>query len=99
MGIMFLALAAAAALLAYAILRSREVGLMAGIGAYAAVVAWIIQSDLGLLMAALGMAIILGMMGLAAVVCREAMAQEDTCRHNMRKLTTNNRPIADNIVP
>lgn len=97
MGIMFLALAAAAALLAYAIIASREIGLMVGVSAYAAVVAWIIQSDLSLLMAALGMAIVLGMMGLVTVVCREATTHEDTSRHNICKLNTNNRPMMDNI--
>lgn len=97
MGTEFIALAAAAALLAYAILTAREIGLMGAVLCYASVVAWIIQRDMGLLMAALVGAIALGVMGLVVVAYREAASQGDTSRHPSRKLSANNRPVPENI--
>lgn len=97
MGTEFIALAAAAAFLAYAILTAREIGLIAAITCYAAVVGWIIQRDLSLLMVALGGAIALAVMGLAVMLYREALSQEDMVRYSSRKLGANNRAIPENI--
>lgn len=97
MGTEFIALAASAAFLAYAILAAREAGMMVAVLCYAAVVSWIIQHDMGLLMVALGGAIVLGLMGLAIVLYREVASQDDTLRHTPRKLNANNRAVAENI--
>lgn len=97
MGIEIIALLAAAAFLAYAILGAREVGLMVAVLAYAAVVGWIIQSDLSFLMAALGIAIVLGVMGVAVLVHREVSSQADTVGYTSRKSPPNNGPVSENI--
>lgn len=97
MGTEFIALAAAAAVLGYAILTAREVGLMVAILCYASVVGWIIQRDLSLLMAALGGAIALAVMGLTVVLYRDGVSQSDTPNYNPRKLSANNRPMPENI--
>lgn len=97
MEIEVIALAAAASLLAAAIFTARQPALMAAVMTYAAVVGWIIQRDLGLLMAALGLAIVLGTIGLVAVVCREISSHDDTYRPTARKLNPNNRAVISNI--
>lgn len=97
MGSEVIALSVAAAFLAYAIVSARHATLMAAIMAYAAVVDWIIQRDLSLLMPALGVAIVLGVGGLVKVVHRALLSQDDTVRYNKRKLRTNNRAYSTNI--
>ena len=97
MGTEYIVLAAAAAFLGYAILAAREGVLMAAVLCYAAAVAWIIQRDLGLLMAALGGAIALAALGLVVMIHREALTQEVTSCHRQPKLNANNRPLPENI--
>lgn len=97
MGTEIIALTAAATFMAYAIFSASQTALMAAVAAYATVVGWIIQHDLSLLMAALGLAIVLGIAGLGVIVYRELSSQDDTSRHAPRKLRTNNRALANNI--
>lgn len=97
MGTEIIALAAAAAFLAYAIFSASQVALMAAVATYATIVGWIIQRDLSLLMTALGLAIVLGVAGLGVVIYRELLSQDDTPRHTQRKLRTNNRALVNNI--
>lgn len=97
MGTEIIALVAAAAILAYAILGAREAGLMAAVLGYAAVVAWIIQRDLSLLMPALAVAIALAVTGLGIVIYRETSSQDDTSQYRMAKLRTNNKVASENI--
>lgn len=97
MGTGFIALAVAAALLLYAIFNWREIGVMVSVLAYAAVVGWIIHYALAMLMAALAVAIILGMVALVTVVGREMSSQIDTVRHTRHKSSANNRPVVQNI--
>lgn len=97
MGTEFIVLAAAAALLAYAILNAREGGLMVAVLSYASVVGWIIQSDLGLLMPALGIAIVLAVSGLGVMIYRENSLQDDTSRHHDDKLRANNKAAIETI--
>lgn len=97
MGSEVIALSVAAAFLAYAIVSARQSTLMVAVVSYATVVDWIIQRDLSLLMAALGVAIVLGVGGLSMVVHRALLSQDDTARHNRRKLRTNNRAYMTNI--
>lgn len=91
------ALIAAAAFLAYAILSTRQAALMAAVLSYAAVVSWIIHRDLGMLMVALGIAIVLGALGLVVVVYRDSMSQDGTDGHTARKMSANNREVTENI--
>lgn len=97
MGSEVIALAAAAAFLGYAIISARQSVLMVAVAAYAAVVGWIIHYDMSMLMIALGMAIVLGVGGLGMVVYRALSSQEDTGRHNARKLGANSRRLLNNI--
>lgn len=97
MEIEVIALAAAASLLAAAIFTARQPALMAAVMTYAAVVGWIIQHDLTLLMAALGLAIVLSTVGLVTVVCREISSHDDTYCPTARKLKANNRAAISNI--
>lgn len=97
MEIEMIVLAAAAGGLAAAIFSARQPPLMAAVLTYAAVVGWIIERDLGLVMAALGLAIVLGTIGLVAVVFREMSSHDDTSRPTSRKLIANNSPVISNI--
>lgn len=93
----FVGLLAAAILLAVAIARGRQGLLMGAVMAYAVVLSLIIHRDLGMLMPALGIAIGLGLMGLAKVVWREVSSQDDTSRCIISKMSTSSRPMAENI--
>lgn len=93
----FVGLLAAAILLAVAIAKGRQSLLMAAVMAYAVVVSLIIHRDLGMLMPALGIAIGLGLMGLAKVVWREVSTQEDTSCRILPKMSTSSRQPAENI--
>lgn len=93
----FAGLLAAAAMLVVAIALGRQALLMGAVVLYSAVVSWIIQRDLGLLMPALGIAIGLGVMGLTKMVWREISSQDDTGCRIMKKISTSNRSIIDNI--
>lgn len=97
MGSEVIALSVAAAFLAYAIVSARQATLMVAVMAYAAMINWLIQRDLSLLMPALGVAIVLGVGGLSKVVHRALTSQDDTVRHSKRKLRTNNRAYLSNI--
>jgi hypothetical protein len=97
MGPEVIALAAAAALLAYAIFSARQPALIVAVTAYAAVVSWIIHRDLTMLMTALGLAIVLGVTGLAVVIYREVAIQDDTIHNTSRRMRTNRRALSENI--
>jgi phosphotransferase system glucose/maltose/N-acetylglucosamine-specific IIC component len=72
------ALCAAALFLGGAMLIRRQIWLMFSVITYTATVCWIVQNDLGLLLPALGIAIVLGLAVLAMTICREVMSQDDT---------------------
>ncbi len=99
MGAEFIVLTTVAAVLAAAIVTARQSLLMVAVLAYAAVLGWLVLNRMDLLPVALGLAIALGLLGLAVVIRREASSQDVTERHVSRKLTTNNDAIADNIGP
>ena len=93
----FVGLLAAAILLAVAIAKGRQSLLMVAVVAYVVVVSLIIQRDLGMLMPALGIAIGLGLMGLAKVVWREVSTQDDTSRCILPKMNTSSGVSVENI--
>ena len=99
MGAEFIVLTTVAAVLAAAIVTARQSLLMVAVLAYAAVLGWLVLNRMDLLPVALGLAIALGLLGLAVVIRREASSHDVTERHVSRKLTTNNDAIADNIGP
>lgn len=92
-----IALFVAGTLLGTAVLVGRQVTLMAAVLAYAGVVGWIIQRDLDLLAPALVVAIVFGFVGLGRVVYRVILSQDDTESRNLRKLTTSNRVMIQNM--
>lgn len=91
------ALVAAVSFLGFAVVAGKERWLLVAVFTYTAVLSWIIQVDLGLVMPALSMAIALGAFGLGVVLYREARVVPDTNRHDRRKVKTTSSVRMQNI--
>jgi hypothetical protein len=92
-------LGGAAALLFTAIRLRREMVLLAAVMGYAAATSWLLLRDLGFVLPALGIAIVLGLFGVIQLFRGEPVTQENTTRHRSLKIDTS-RPIeAESIGP
>lgn len=91
------ALVAVAVLLTWATLAGRQSWLLIAVLTYTIAVSWIIQRELDLLIPALGIAIALGVLGVAHALRGDVASQEDTCCHKRIKVITNNAVQRENI--
>ena len=80
------ALVVAVSFLGFAVVAGRERWLLAAVLGYTAVLSWIIQVNMDLVMPALAMAIALGALGLGVILHREMLTQDDAVRPDRRKV-------------
>lgn len=93
MSVEFVALAGCTVGMAYAMSRRNQIGVLVLAALYAALVGWIVLTDLALLMPALGIAIALALAALAMMLCRDVADNVGMCRKNSQKETSNHETL------